>query len=104
MFTINGYHWQVYLVSENHPMLIKADGTLTIGVCDKSTGKIYINEKLNDFYIKKVLCHEIVHAAMFSYGILLTDQEEEIIADLIATFGEKIIEITNSIFSKLIYR
>ena len=51
--------------------------------------------------LKKVLCHEITHAAMFSYDIVLTLDQEELLADLIATYGEEIIEVTNKIFSKI---
>ncbi len=51
--------------------------------------------------LKKVLCHEIVHAAMFSYNVDLTLEQEELVADLIATYGEEIIEITNQMFKKI---
>lgn len=51
--------------------------------------------------MKKVLCHEITHAAMFSYGVTLTLEQEELLADLIATYGEEIIYITNKIFKKI---
>ena len=85
-------------MSSTHPILLMPNGKKSIGVCDKETLKIYIDESLNDFYFKKVICHEIVHAAMFSYGVILTMDEEEVVADLIATFGEEIIDITNSIF------
>ena len=37
---------------------------------------------------------------MFSYGVSLTTEEEEVIADLIATYGEEIMDITNSIFER----
>ena len=56
---------------------------------------------LQDNFLKKVLCHEIVHAAMFSYNVDLTLEQEELIADLIATYGQEIIDITNTIFSKI---
>lgn len=51
--------------------------------------------------MKRVLCHEITHAAMFSYKIELTIEQEELLADLIATYGQEIIDITNSIFNRL---
>jgi hypothetical protein len=38
---------------------------------------------------------------MFSYGVYMTVDQEELIADLIATYGEEIIEVTNRIFSKI---
>ena len=52
-------------------------------------------------FLKKVLCHEIVHAAMFSYNEDLTIEQEEIVADLIATYGKEIIEIANNMYKKL---
>jgi uncharacterized alkaline shock family protein YloU len=50
-----------------------------------------------------VLCHEVAHAAMFSYGVDLTIEQEEIIVDIIATYGEEILKITNKLFKKLKY-
>lgn len=88
-------------VSYDHPILIKPDGSLAIGVCDKLTFKIYISENVTGNYFKKVLCHELVHAAMFSYDIILTDLEEELIADIISSYGEEIINITNTVFSRI---
>lgn len=38
---------------------------------------------------------------MFSYGVDLTTQQEQLIADLISTYGNEIIEVTNKIFFKL---
>lgn len=37
--------------------------------------------------MKKVLSHEITHAAMFSYNISLSMEQEELLADLVATYG-----------------
>ena len=49
----------------------------------------------------KVLCHEVAHAAMFSYEVELTLEQEELLADLIATYGEEIVDITDVLFKKL---
>lgn len=51
--------------------------------------------------VLKVLCHEITHAAMFSYNIELSLDQEELVADLIATYGEEIIFIANKIFRRI---
>ena len=101
MFNINGEEWRVLLVSPDHPSLIRSDGSYTIGVCDDNTKTIYINESLNDEYLKKVLCHEITHAAMFSYNVELNIEQEELLADLIATYGQEIIHMTNLLFRRL---
>ena len=38
---------------------------------------------------------------MFSYNVDLTIEQEELVADLIATYGEEIIDITNQMFKKI---
>ena len=101
MFTINGEYWKIHLVSTNHPALYRPDGSLTIGACDDDTKTIYVNDMLNDALMRKVICHEITHAAMFSYNVKLTVDQEELLADLIATYGDEIISITNRVFSKI---
>lgn len=101
MFTINGEEWRVVLTSPFHPMLLRSDGSYTIGACDDGVKKIYINEELHPAFMKKVLCHEIAHAAMFSYNVDLDYAQEELLADLIATYGSEIIEITNQFFQKI---
>lgn len=101
MFNINGYDWKVKLVSPNHPQLQRSDGLWTIGSCNNSLRTIYISDMLDEQMLWKVLCHEITHAAMFSYNILLTIDQEELLADLVATYGYEIIEITNKVFSKI---
>ena len=101
MLNINGEEWKLFLTSPIHPMLVRSDGQLTIGACDDKTKGIYINEELSPLMMKKVLCHELTHAAMFSYNIELSLEQEELLADLIATYGQEIINMTNSIFNRL---
>ena len=101
MFNINGIDWGIKLVSPNHPKLKRNNGSFALGACDNITKLIYISEIVPEYKIKKVLCHEITHSAMFSYGINLTIDQEELLADLIATYGEELILITNKIFQKI---
>ena len=101
MVKINGELWEAMLVSPNHPKLRREDGTFSIGCCDDVAKKIYINDRLNSYYTKKVLCHELVHAAMYSYNVELDHDSEELIAEIIATYGEEIIRLTNTIFIKI---
>ena len=101
MININGEAWRIVLASPNHPAFQRMDGSFTIGCCDDMVKTIYIADNLSDAYLKKVLCHELVHACMYSYNLDLNDYQEEILADLIATYGQEIMFITNSIFSRL---
>lgn len=100
MFNINGVDWRVLLVSPVHPMLIKSDGSLSIGTCDELTKTIYINNELDKQLLKKVLCHEIAHASMFSYKVDLNIDQEELLADLMATYGQEIISTTNKVIEE----
>ena len=101
MFNINGIDWKILQVSSNHPKLKRTNGTFALGSCDNTTHIIYISELTPNYKLKKVLCHEITHAAMFSYNINISIEQEEFIADLIATYGEEIIEVTNRIFNHI---
>lgn len=101
MVKINGETWRVFLVSPNHPMLLRPNGQHTLGACNDPAKGIYIVEGLDEFKFKKVLCHELTHAAMYSYNVDLTIEQEELLADLIATFGQEIIRETNRIFIRI---
>lgn len=101
MFLINNIYWKLAFVDPNFPLLQRMDGSYTIGACDNLTRTIYINNMLQGMLLRKVLCHEITHAAMFSYNVDLTIEQEQLVADLIATYGDQIIYITNKIFTKL---
>ncbi len=101
MIIINGIEWRVKLVHPLDEVLIRDDGTRTLGMCDRYTKTIYLASNLKGSMLKKVVCHEIVHAAMFSYNVYLSLEQEEVIADIIATYGDEIINITNKVFYKL---
>ena len=98
---MNGIQWYLKFVPSDSSYLYRSDGSVTVGMCDNNEQIIYIDESLQGNFLKKVLCHELTHAAIFSYGINLSIEQEEVIADLIATYGEEIITITNKIFTKL---
>lgn len=103
MFQINGIYWLIKWVHPYNNVLLRKDGTYTVGICDNKTKTISLSDNLEGSMLKKVLTHEIVHAAMFSYNVYLTLEQEEVIADIIATYGEEIINITNKVFKKLRY-
>jgi hypothetical protein len=100
MFLINGEYWAILSVPSTHFKLKRSDGSYTIGVCDDNDKIIYLSNQLHGHFLKKVLCHEITHAAMFSYNIYLTTMQEEIVADIMATYGNEIINITEQMFGK----
>ena len=96
---INGVSWRVRLVSPAHPLLLTPWRTHAWGVCDKVTQTICIDKTLSQEKIKEVLCHEIVHAFMFSYGVDLSYDEEEMVAEFMGEYGEDILTHTNAIYN-----
>ena len=101
MFTINGEQWWAFLVEPNDPALWMPGQGFALGACNDSAKAIYINRYLTGEYFEKVLCHELVHAAMFAYDVILDLEEEELIAEIIATFGEEIVDMTDMVFNKI---
>ena len=98
---INGIVWQVRIVPPTYPALLLPSGNFTLGCCDNDLLTIYIADGLDESKFRKVLCHEITHAAMFSYQVILTLDQEELLADIFATYGNEIITVTNKVFRKI---
>lgn len=101
MFTINGETWLIKFTQPYDEMLLMSSGKYSLGVCDDTLKTIFISNELKDKKLKLVLCHEIVHAAMFSYNVILSYEQEELIANIIATYGKEIIQIAEDMFKRL---
>lgn len=100
MVKINDRGWRIRLVSANHPKLLRQN-TYALGSCDNNTSSIYIADNVSPNKLKQVLAHELAHAVIFSYHLDLEPQTEELIADLIGTYGNEIIKLTNILFKKI---
>lgn len=101
MITVNGEGWTIRLVPPYHPSLTTPEGTQALGCCDDWLKTIFINNTLHPARMRKVLCHELTHAAMYSYNIPIPDPEEEMLAELVASFGDEIISLTNMVSHSL---
>ena len=101
MIVVNGVRWRILVVPSSHPFLLKKNTIHALGCCDNNTKTIYINSALSEQQKRKVLCHEIVHAFMYSYHVRLGYSEEEKIADIISTYGHSIICLTNLAYAEL---
>lgn len=102
MIKINGMIWKIILVSPYHPELMHKKGPPAIGCCNDLTKTIYISNSLTKSLTKEVLLHEIVHAIMFSYNVEISDENEEIVAMIISTYGKEIMNLTNIAYKQLI--
>ena len=101
MYKINGITWYMIRVRSDSPMLMRSDGSITVGMCDRETQTIYVSDALHGRFLRKVLLHEICHSAMFSYGINMSVDQEELFCDLLSTYGDEIIAITDGVFKAL---
>ena len=100
-FVINGIGWRVQIVPPTYPALLMNYDMFTLGCCDNATKTIFIADGLDEAKFKKVLAHEITHAAMFSYDVILTVDQEELLADIFSTYGDEIVYVTNKVFNKI---
>ena len=101
MYKINGITWYMIRVRSDSPMLMRSDGSITVGMCDRETQTIYISDALHGRFLRKVLLHEICDSVMFSYSIDMSVDQEELFCDLLSTYGDEIIAITDSVFKAL---
>lgn len=101
MYVMNGKVWQIKYVSPYSDMLRRSDGSVTVGMCDRNTNTIYVADNLQSQFLRKVLLHEVTHSAIFSYGIDMSVENEELFCDLLATYGDEIIGVVDSMFKIL---
>ena len=101
MFEINGILWNIVFVNPNSDKLRRSDGSVTCGVCDFGDRCIYLSDMLQGAFLRKVYIHEVCHAAIFSYSINIDLLQEEFLCDFIATYGDEIFAIVDSLFMAL---
>lgn len=100
-FVLNGIKWTVIFLKPSNRRFRRSDGSYTVGMTEIPTRTVYIADNLHPAFEWKVLCHEIVHACIASYGVYLTVEQEELVADLIATYGKEIVNTADRVFSRL---
>lgn len=94
-FIINNSMWQVQAVNSTDVSLQKSDKTYSVGVADKNTRTIYLSDRLHGVFLRKVLMHEVCHAICMSYEIYLPIEQEEVVCDFVATYGDEVFEIVD---------
>lgn len=101
IFIINHQLWKIKFVSRFNEKLRKPNNSFALGVCDNNDKCVYIFNQLPKQKLKQVLYHEITHAVMFSYNVYIPYKQEELFADLVATYGAEIINLTNKIYANI---
>ena len=99
---INNIKWKIKFKPASSGELRRNNGSYTIGMTDNKTKTIYLSNDLHGSLLYNVLCHEMVHAFCFSYSIYFEVEEEERLADFIATYGRMLFNKTDEIIGMLI--
>ena len=97
MFECNGKVWNMVFVEPYNEVLNRSDGSKTVGVTDNNTKTVYLSNLLYGKFLDKVLCHELVHVASFSYNCSIDIPTEEIIADFMSLYGREIIYLVDDL-------
>lgn len=101
MFTINGIDWEIIYVNPFSDDLRRSDGSLTVGVTDMPKRSVFLSNSLRGAFLRKVLAHELVHCFMFSYSIHIPIEQEEFMADWVATYGSELIYLLDDLMQTL---
>lgn len=108
-FFMNEILWHFMLVRSDSNVLYDRTGNRRVATTDPDTRCIYISSNLDPDLRKRVILHELAHAAMVSYGLIpqvrdFTYPEAEIraeewICNFLADYGSEIFEIAASLYS-----
>ena len=96
-FAINGTNWRVQYENSLSGELRRSDNVSVLGVTDRNTHAIYLSNALRGFMQRKVLIHEVCHAICMSYDVHLPIEQEEILCDFVATYGDEVFGIVDMI-------
>lgn len=101
MFKINNKTWEIVKISRQNPMLMRSDGSRTVGMTDRDTKRIYLADDLRGKFLDRVLCHELCHAFCLSYNVYMDIDTEEIVADFLATYGREVFKIADRLLIEI---
>ena len=100
-FYINGIEWSVVFANSNNNHFQRSNGTYSVGVTDRGEKKIYLSDKLQGPFLRKVFTHEVCHAVCMSYGLFMPISQEERICDFVASYGKEVFEIVDFVFREI---
>ena len=106
-FYFNGLLWHIEFVEPFDPVLYDRTGNLTVATTDPILCEIYVLKTINGDFLRRVLCHELSHAAMISYNLLdeihrmvypkYWIEMEEWICNFIADYGLSIFNVAYAV-------
>lgn len=99
---INNISWKIKFIPGSSGDLRRYDGSYTIGMTDNKKKTIFLYEDLHGEMLYKVLCHELVHAYCFSYGIYMDEEDEERLANFIVHYASDILHLTYEVLENIV--
>lgn len=96
-FEINGVKWNIVFVPSYSDRLKRSDGSKTVGVAFLEETTIYLSNRLKGAFLRRVTAHELVHAFCLSYSIFMSIDEEERLADWVATYGSELVYLLDDL-------
>ena len=100
-FRINNIEWQIVFVNPFSDDLRRSDKTLTLGVTDMPKRSVFLSNALTGALLRKVLAHELCHCFCFSYNIHIPIEQEEFLADWVATYGTELIYLLDDLMQTM---
>ena len=101
MFEINGIQWQIEWVSAYSSDLMRSNGSYTVGMTDWDKQTVYLAKGLKGAFLRKVLAHELVHCFCFSYSVYIPVEQEEFMANWVATYGDELMYLLDDLMNIL---
>lgn len=100
-FEINGVKWNIVFVPPQSYRLMRSDGSKTVGVAFLDETTIYLSNCLKGAFLRRVTAHELVHAFCLSYSVFMSIDEEERLADWVATYGTELVYLLDDLMVAL---
>ena len=104
MFVINGIELEIKFVRGASSKLMRSDGSISLAVTDWIDRIIYVSDKPENGYLRKILAHELCHCFCFSYNIHMPIELEEYLADWISLYGTDLIYLLDDLMSNIDWR
>lgn len=101
MICINGIVWDICFVDSGDPILYDSyNNQMSVATTDLFTHTIYIDRTVDDYFLLKIIKHELYHCYEFSRATYdLPVLYEECVADFVATHGEDLIDIAYDVWN-----
>lgn len=103
-FMINNQIWHIEYTDNNSNMLLRSDGSRTVGMTDGNTRTVYLARSLSGGFLERVLAHELCHCICFSYDITIPIEQEEFLADWVSLYGREVIDVLDSLISQVLLK